>query len=213
MIDWILDALAGDRRRRDPRRHERALRAGVRASGRRTSRDVGSCTTTARRSNEDRLGAIGDIALRARARRASTTTCSWSPATTSSSDDLADFGRVRAASGTRQCSRSTTSATSPRCRSTTRSRPTPRARITFFEEKPARADEHAERDRALLLPAATLPLIRQYLAEGNNPDQPGRLVAWLYPRVAFYTWRVPGRWYDIGSAETLREADEVFSRS
>ena len=51
------------------------------------------------------------------------------------------------------------------------------------------------------------------MAEGNNPDQPGRLVEWLYPRTDFYTWRVPGKWYDIGSAETLREADEVFSRS
>ncbi len=62
-------------------------------------------------------------------------------------------------------------------------------------------------------PRRTLPLIRQYVAEGNNPDQPGRLVQWLYPRVDFYTWRVPGRWYDIGSAETLREADKAFSRT
>ena len=58
----------------------------------------------------------------------------------------------------------------------------------------------------------TLPLIREYLEAGNNPDQPGRLVQWLYPRVDFYTWPVPGQWYDIGSREQLEEADRVLSQ-
>ena len=44
--------------------------------------------------------------------------------------------------------------------------------------------------------------MRRYVAEGNNVDQPGRLIQWLYPRVACYTWLVPGIWYDIGSAES-----------
>ena len=43
-------------------------------------------------------------------------------------------------------------------------------------------------------PRKTLPLIRQYIAEGNNPDQPGRLIQWLYPRTPVYTWPVPGLW-------------------
>jgi glucose-1-phosphate thymidylyltransferase len=86
-------------------------------------------------------------------------------------------------------------------------------RITFFEEKPATPTSTLSGIALYFYPRRTLPLIRRYVAEGNNPDQPGRLVEWLYPRVDFYTWRVPGRWYDIGSAETLREADEVFSRS
>jgi glucose-1-phosphate thymidylyltransferase len=56
-----------------------------------------------------------------------------------------------------------------------------------------------------------LGLVAEYLAEGNNPDQPGRLVQWLYPRTPVYGWRVPGRWYDVGSKETLAEADRAFS--
>ena len=60
-------------------------------------------------------------------------------------------------------------------------------------------------------PRQTLPLIRRYLAEGNNPDQPGRLVEWLHTRTAVYTWQVPGEWYDIGSPETLEQADAAFS--
>jgi glucose-1-phosphate thymidylyltransferase len=85
-------------------------------------------------------------------------------------------------------------------------------RITFFEEKPTAATSTLTGIALYFYPRRSLPLIRRYIAEGNNPDQPGRLVEWLYPRVDFYTWRVPGRWYDIGSAETLREADEVFSQ-
>ena len=86
-------------------------------------------------------------------------------------------------------------------------------RITFFEEKPAAPTSTLSGIALYFYPRRMLPLIRQYLVEGNNPDQPGRLVEWLYARVDFYTWRVPGRWYDIGSAETLREADEAFSRT
>ena len=50
------------------------------------------------------------------------------------------------------------------------------------------------------------------VAEGNNPDQPGRLVQWLYPRTPVMTWSVPGIWYDIGSKETLAEANRIFAR-
>ena len=49
------------------------------------------------------------------------------------------------------------------------------------------------------------------MAEGNNADQPGRLVQWLYRRTAVYTWRVPGIWFDIGSKESLAEANKIFS--
>jgi hypothetical protein len=30
--------------------------------------------------------------------------------------------------------------------------------------------------------------------------------------VPFYTWKVPGLWYDIGSKEMLDEADRIFAR-
>ena len=85
-------------------------------------------------------------------------------------------------------------------------------RITYFEEKPKEPQSTLTGIALYFYPRATLPLIRQYLAEGNNPDQPGRLVQWLYPRTPFYTWRVPGLWFDIGSKETLAEANEIFGK-
>lgn len=85
-------------------------------------------------------------------------------------------------------------------------------RITHFEEKPAAATTTRMGVALYYYPRAVLPLVGDYLAAGNNPDQPGRLVEWLYTRVPVHTWEVPGAWYDIGSRETLAEADRIFSR-
>ena len=84
-------------------------------------------------------------------------------------------------------------------------------RITFFEEKPKNPTSTLTGIALYFYPKSTLPLIRQYITEGNNPDQPGRLIQWLYPRLPVYTWKVPGRWYDIGSKETLDEANRIFA--
>jgi glucose-1-phosphate thymidylyltransferase len=83
-------------------------------------------------------------------------------------------------------------------------------RVTFFEEKPEQPRSTLTGIALYFYPRAGLGLVREYLQAGNNPDQPGRLVEWLYPRVPVYAWRVPGRWYDVGSKETLAEADKAF---
>ena len=85
-------------------------------------------------------------------------------------------------------------------------------RIIRFEEKPERPATTLIGIALYHYPKNVVPLIRQYIAEGNNPDQPGRLVQWLYPRTPVYTWTVPGIWYDIGSTETLEEANRIFAR-
>ncbi|HEX3253513.1 MAG TPA: nucleotidyltransferase family protein [Pyrinomonadaceae bacterium] len=85
-------------------------------------------------------------------------------------------------------------------------------RITYFEEKPKEPKSTLTGIALYFYPKSVLPLIYQYIAEGNNPDQPGRLVQWLYPRAPFYVWKVPGLWFDVGSIETLEEANRVFSK-
>jgi glucose-1-phosphate thymidylyltransferase len=84
-------------------------------------------------------------------------------------------------------------------------------RITFFEEKPKNPTSTVTGIALYYYPKATVPMIDQYVAQGNNPDQPGRFVQWLYPRVPVYTWKVPGLWFDIGSKETLEEANRIFA--
>ncbi len=85
-------------------------------------------------------------------------------------------------------------------------------RITFFEEKPEHPKSTLTGIALYYYPGSVLPLIQQYVDEGNNPDQPGRLVQWMYRRTPFYVWRVPGIWFDVGSKETLAEANRIFSQ-
>lgn len=82
--------------------------------------------------------------------------------------------------------------------------------ITYFEEKPADPKSTLTGIALYYYPQSALPLIQQYIDEGNNADQPGRLVQWMYQRTPFYVWKVPGIWYDIGSKETLEDANRRF---
>jgi glucose-1-phosphate thymidylyltransferase len=84
--------------------------------------------------------------------------------------------------------------------------------ITFFEEKPKNPTSTKTGIALYYYPAKVVGMIQQYIDEGNNPDQPGRFVQWLYTRVPVRTWDVPGRWFDIGSKETLEEADRIFGK-
>jgi glucose-1-phosphate thymidylyltransferase len=84
-------------------------------------------------------------------------------------------------------------------------------RIVFFEEKPQEPRSTITAIALYHYPRATLPLIQKYIAEGNNPDQPGRLVQWLYPRHPCYTFLVSGLWFDVGSKETYEQAQTLFA--
>jgi glucose-1-phosphate thymidylyltransferase len=86
-------------------------------------------------------------------------------------------------------------------------------RVTSFEEKPEHPTSTLAGIALYFYPREVLPLVARYLAEGNNSDQPGRLVEWLYPRTPVYAWQVPGRWVDIGTPESLAEADRAFATS
>jgi glucose-1-phosphate thymidylyltransferase len=80
-------------------------------------------------------------------------------------------------------------------------------RITAFEEKPPAPKTTLVATAAYVYHREHVPLIARYLDEGNPPDQPGRLVAWLYRREPVYAYRFPGLWFDIGNPEQLLEAD------
>lgn len=82
--------------------------------------------------------------------------------------------------------------------------------LRAFEEKPSVPATSLIGIALYYYPQTILPMIDQYIREKNNPDQPGRLIQWLYPKTPVYTWPVPGMWFDIGSKETLEEADRVF---
>jgi len=80
-------------------------------------------------------------------------------------------------------------------------------RIVSFVEKPDDPPSTLAATATYLYARPHLGLIEAYLAEGNNPDQPGNLVAWLHRREPVYAYRFAGGWYDIGDHEQLLEAD------
>jgi glucose-1-phosphate thymidylyltransferase len=79
--------------------------------------------------------------------------------------------------------------------------------LVSFVEKPDAPRTSLAATAAYFYHRAHVPLVRRYLDEGNPPDQPGRLVAWLVPRVPVYGYTAAGEWRDIGDAEQLLDAD------
>jgi len=159
-------------------------------------------------SEDDRLGAIGDLQLviESQGLDDDLIVAAGDSIFTARLDDFARFGRERGAAAIavydigdldemKRLSSIVVDADS---------------RLVAFEEKPERPESTLAGIALYFYPRTVLPLVGRYLAEGNNPDQPGRLVAWLYERVPVYAWRVPGRWFDIGTPETLAEAEELF---
>jgi glucose-1-phosphate thymidylyltransferase len=80
-------------------------------------------------------------------------------------------------------------------------------RLVSFIEKPEAPKTTLAATAAYFYHRAHVPLVRRYLDEGNPPDQPGRFVAWLVPRVPVYGYPAAGEWRDIGDAEQLLDAD------
>jgi glucose-1-phosphate thymidylyltransferase len=80
-------------------------------------------------------------------------------------------------------------------------------RIVDFAEKPDEPASTLVATATYLYTRAHLRLVDTYLAEGNPPDQPGHLVAWLHRREPVYAYRFDGGWYDVGDHAQLLEAD------
>lgn len=84
--------------------------------------------------------------------------------------------------------------------------------IQQFEEKPPKPTSSLAAIALYYYSREVLALMTTYLAAGNNPDQPGRFLQWLYTRKPVNTFHIKGLWLDIGSKETLEEANKIFQK-
>jgi glucose-1-phosphate thymidylyltransferase len=84
--------------------------------------------------------------------------------------------------------------------------------VTQFEEKPQNPKSTLAALALYYYSSDVLPLFGTYLAAGNNADQPGLNLQWLYTRQPVYTFPITGQWLDIGSKETLEEANKSFAK-
>jgi len=80
-------------------------------------------------------------------------------------------------------------------------------RVVSFEEKPREPRSSLAATAAYLYSAEHVELVPRYLDEGNPPDAPGNFVAWLHRQAKVYGYRFTGYWLDIGNREQLLDAD------
>jgi glucose-1-phosphate thymidylyltransferase len=83
-------------------------------------------------------------------------------------------------------------------------------RVVGFEEKPAQPKSNLAATAAYLYRGADLERLNQYLEEGNAPDAPGNFAAWLHTRAPLYGYRFSGDWHDIGDLGQLLDADNLL---
>ncbi len=58
----------------------------------------------------------------------------------------------------------------------------------------------------------TVPMIKQYLKEGGNPDAPGFFPSWLHKQKDVYAYLFEGDCYDIGTPESYKEVNDIFKK-
>jgi len=85
-------------------------------------------------------------------------------------------------------------------------------RIRELQEKPEQPKSKLFAICLYFFPRATLSMIARYLEQGHDPDAPGNYIAWLVRQTACYGYRCPGAWFDIGDHAALQEADAFFSK-
>ena len=83
-------------------------------------------------------------------------------------------------------------------------------RIVFFVEKPSDPPSTLAATLVYLLPPEHVRLVDRYLGEGHGRDNAGSFLGWLARRHPVYGYRFAGRWYDIGNHDQLLEADNLM---
>ena len=62
-------------------------------------------------------------------------------------------------------------------------------------------------------PKQTLGYLEEYLSESKAVDAAGSYIQWLSEKKNVYGFQFSGKWYDIGSIESLEEARAHFLKN
>lgn len=85
-------------------------------------------------------------------------------------------------------------------------------RIIDFIEKPKNPPSTLVSTACYILSPEGIRSVLTYLDKGENPDAIGFFIKWLIKRERVFGFIFSGRWFDIGSLESLREADFIYSK-
>ena len=83
-------------------------------------------------------------------------------------------------------------------------------KVVSIEEKPEKPKTSLIGMGVYYFPASSLPRVAEYLADKNAKDAPGYYVKWLSERMTIFSFTFQGMWYDIGDLKALEEANRLF---
>ncbi len=86
-------------------------------------------------------------------------------------------------------------------------------KVIFFKEKDQNTKSSICSTGIYYFPARVLPLIKIYLDEGNSPDRSGDLLEWLYKTEDIYGYdcsKGGEYWFDIGSKEEYEKINKLL---
>ena len=85
-------------------------------------------------------------------------------------------------------------------------------RVRSFVEKPSDPASTLAATATYVYHREHVALVAQYLAEGGTADAPGNFLAWLHRREPVYGYTFEGSWLDIGNHDHLLMADNLLRR-
>jgi glucose-1-phosphate thymidylyltransferase len=86
-------------------------------------------------------------------------------------------------------------------------------RIIDFVEKPENPPSTLVSTACYMLSPEGVKSILTYLEKGENPDAIGFFIKWLIKKERVFGFVFSGRWFDIGSLESLKEADLIYTKN
>lgn len=87
----------------------------------------------------------------------------------------------------------------------------PDGRVKTMEEKPAKPKSSFIGMGVYFFPRAALKLVSEYLSDPAAEDAPGHFIRWLHDRsFLIFSFLFTGIWYDIGDLKALEEANRLF---
>ena len=86
-------------------------------------------------------------------------------------------------------------------------------KIAEFVEKPKAPPSTLASTGIYWFARESLDLLDRYIRESDNADRIGDFIHWLVKEDAVYAYPFEGKWLDIGDFDTYREAERLFSKT
>lgn len=162
------------------------------------------------KSNEDRLGAIGDINYTIKNENIS------DDIMVIAGDNLFDYNLTDVIDFYKKKNNVVVC-----CKQTTNIEALKASGVAIVDEKSMKVLELVEKPldppsdimvyATYIYPNNIIPMIDKYLKDDFNPDAPGYLVQYLYDKVDVYAYKFVGNCFDVGTHEALEEVNKIYN--